>query len=527
MKFSDLGLTSKIMLTMALPLSLAVVLTLVSIINLRDSHRLIDSTESSYRLIHAQMKVHDSALDMRAALDTYLLSKKESLLTDYKTADKDCAKHLDTMRNLALTSGQKATLIEAQDALETWKKDFAEPSIKARKQVSPASEAWDKFDQSMKKIESTELATVGELEAAGHKGADLTERIMIIGTLALIIFTIPVCYMLAKSIIKPLAEAVSVAEGIAGGDLSQTLDESGKDEVGALIKSLNVMVGSLRNQTQKTSEGVNVLASSASEISTSVAQLASSATETSSSVTETVSTVEELLQTARLTSDKARNVAQSAQLAVQIANEGEQAIEETVTKISTIRDEMASIGETVQRLNEQSQSVEDIINSVRDLADQSNLLAVNASIEAAKAGEQGKGFAVVAAEIKSLSDRSREATEQVRDILEDTRKWIGAVVMATEQGTKAVVGGVKQSKVAGDSIRSLCKSVMDAAESATLIQASNEQQTVGIDQVSNAMAYIDQAIRQNVAGATQLEEAARQISDLGHSLKELVERYRM
>ena len=252
--------------------------------------------------------------------------------------------------------------------------------------------------------------------------------------------------------------------------------------------------------------------------------MAASTTETSSSITETVSTVEELLQTARLTSEKARNVAQSAHFAVQTSQEGENAIEETINKISTIRIEMESIGETVQRLNEQSLAIEDIIDSVRDLADQSRLLSVNASIEAAKAGEQGKGFSVVAGEIKSLADRSREATEQVKSILEDTRKWIGAVVMATEQGNKAVAAGVKQSKLAGESIRSLGKSVMESADAATIIHSSNEQQTVGVDQVSNAIAYIDQAMRQNVTGINQLEDAARQISDLGISLRELIER---
>ena len=176
---------------------------------------------------------------------------------------------------------------------------------------------------------------------------------------------------------------------------------------------------------------------------------------------------------------------------------------------------MESIGETVQRLNEQSLAIEDIIDSVRDLADQSKLLSVNASIEAAKAGEQGKGFSVVAGEIKSLADTSREATQQVKNILEDTRKWIGAVVMATKQGSKAVAAGVKQSKLAGESIRSLGKSVMESADAATIIQSSNEQQTVEI-MGSSAMAYISQAMRQNVTGLNQLEDAARQIFGFGH-----------
>ena len=118
---------------------------------------------------------------------------------------------------------------------------------------------------------------------------------------------------------------------------------------------------------------------------------------------------------------------------------------------------MESIGETVVRLSQHSQSIEQIISTVQDIADQSNLLAVNASIEAARAGERGKGFAVVAHEIKSLADQSREATAQVREILEEIRKWISAVVMATEQGAKAVTSGLDQAASAGESIKVLAE----------------------------------------------------------------------
>ena len=114
-----------------------------------------------------------------------------------------------------------------------------------------------------------------------------------------------------------------------------------------------------------------------------------------------------------------------------------------------ISEQMESVGETVVRLSEHSQTIEEIIQTVQDLADQSNLLAVNALIEAARAGEQGKGFAVVAQEIKNLSHQSNQATDQVKSILDDTRRSVSAVVMATEQGSKAVQAGVAGSGQAG------------------------------------------------------------------------------
>ena len=134
--------------------------------------------------------------------------------------------------------------------------------------------------------------------------------------------------------------------------------------------------------------------------------------------------------------------------------------------MNLIKDQMESIGETVVRLSEHSQAIGNIIATVQDLADQSNLLAVNASIEAARAGDYGKGFAVVAHEIKTLADQSRQATEQVTSILQDTRKWVSAVVMATEQGGKAVDAGVAQSVQASESIRLLTEGVTSSSKDA-------------------------------------------------------------
>jgi len=177
--------------------------------------------------------------------------------------------------------------------------------------------------------------------------------------------------------------------------------------------------------------------------------------------------------------------------------------------------------------SEQTQAISEIIATVNDLADQSNLLAVNAAIEAAKAGEHGKGFAVVAQEVRNLAEQSKQATAQVRTILTDIQKATGAAVMATEQGTKAVDAGVKQSTEAGESIRSLSRSIAEAAQAATQIAASSQQQLAGIDQVGSAMENIKQASAQNVTGTKEAETAAHNLYELGQKLKRLVEQYKV
>ena len=150
-------------------------------------------------------------------------------------------------------------------------------------------------------------------------------------------------------------------------------------------------------------------------------------------------------------------------------------------------------------MSEQTQDIGEIITTVNDLTQQSNLLAVNAAIEASKAGEHGKGFAVVAQEIKSLADQSKQATAQVRAILSDIQKATSASVMAAEQVSKAVETGVAQAAESGDSIRRLAEAIAESAQAATQIAASSQQQFAGMNQVALAMENIKQASQQNVA----------------------------
>ncbi len=162
--------------------------------------------------------------------------------------------------------------------------------------------------------------------------------------------------------------------------------------------------------------------SSASEIVASTTQLASGSSESAAAVSETTTTVEEVRQTAQAASQKAKAVSDSAQKAAQVSQSGRKSTEEVVAGTQRIRQQMEAIAASMVRLSEQSQTIGQIVATVEDLAAQSNLLAVNAAIEAAKAGEHGKGFAVVAQEVKNLAEQSRQATNQVRAILGDIQK---------------------------------------------------------------------------------------------------------
>ena len=346
--------------------------------------------------------------------------------------------------------------------------------------------------------------------------------------LASIVLTIIIAILLTRSITLPLNIAVGVAERVAGGDLTVAVPvtESG-DELALLLQTFKRMVENLRSQTLAIQEGINVLAAAAGEILSSTALIASGAAETATAVNETTVTVEEVKQTTELSSQKARNVANSAQRSLEVSQQGRKSVEDAVHGMSRIREQMETVAESIVSLSEQSQAIGEIITTVNDLAEQSNLLAVNAAIEAAKAGEHGKGFAVVAQEVRSLAEQSKQATAQVRTILNDIQKATNAAVMATEQGSKAVEAGEKQSVEAGEAIRLLSDSIAESANSSAQIAASSQQQMVGMDQVGLAMENIKEASTMSVGSSHQAEQSAQNLHELGQKLKQLVERFKL
>ncbi|MBA4396271.1 MAG: hypothetical protein C0394_02605 [Syntrophus sp. (in: bacteria)] len=320
-------------------------------------------------------------------------------------------------------------------------------------------------------------------------------------------------------------EQIAAADTVSRGDLTVTLKvRSEKDVLG---HAFSAMIRNLRQLTVEIQEGINVLSSAASEIMATTSQLASSSAETATSINETTTTVEEVKQVTAVSTQKAANVSETAQKTAQFVQGGRKSVEEVINGINKIREQMESIGLSIMRLSEHSHAIGEIINSVKDIAEQSNLLAVNASIEAAKAGEYGKGFAVVAQEVKSLAEQSKQATAQIRTILAHIQKGISAAVMVAEQGSKAVEAGVKQSATAGDAIRALAATINEAATAATQISASSQQQLLGMDQIVIAMENIKQAGGHNVTSTKQAETVAQNLHELGQKLKQLVSRYRV
>ena len=376
-------------------------------------------------------------------------------------------------------------------------------------------------------------------QQANETQAAARKLMFILGAFALVLAA-GIGAFLTTAIVRPLRQMSEIAVKVGNGDLANKLGYSFTDEIGDLANSFDLMIDNLRSAKEKIrqrqqemeevkgdiSAAVNILAASSNQILALTSQLATSSNETATAIAETTTTMEEVKQTSRQMSGRAAAVSEAAQGTAQTSEAGRRSVEETIVGMGRIKGQMDVVAGNIVRLSEQSQAISTIIDSVNDLANQSNLLAVNASIEAAKAGEEGKGFAVVAQEVRRLAEQSKDATAQVRTILGDIQKAISGAVMATDQGTKAVEAGLEQSQASGESIGRIAEEIVKAAQAALQISVATNEQVIGIDQVSSAMENIKKATEQIVASTRQSEESSRGLHELGLKLKQMVERYK-
>jgi methyl-accepting chemotaxis protein len=424
----------------------------------------------------------------------------------------------------------KEQLAALKSAAEQYHSAMSEFTSKATELAALEIKRTSTSDAAIEAVSGNAAECMKHIDATMTKSSEVLDhasRIMIVGFLVVALMGIGIAVYLTRAITRPILKGVAFANELAKGDFSQRLDIDQHDEIGILARALNTVVDNLQSQVKEIREAANALAASAGEISASVTQVTSGAQETAAAVTQTTATVEEVKQGAHLTSQKTKVVAETSHKGLQLAHTGRKATETLAEGMTRINEQMASIADTIMKLGEQSQAIGEITSTVDDIAGQSNLLAVNAAVEAAKAGEYGKGFSVVAQEIKSLSEQSKQATKQVRGILNDIQKATGAAVMATEQGSKAVDQGMKESMNANESIQALSNSFTEAVQSAGQIAASTQEQLTGMDQVAMAMESIKEASQQNVASMQQLEIAAQSLKDIGHKFTELIGRYKV
>jgi len=322
---------------------------------------------------------------------------------------------------------------------------------------------------------------------------------------------------------------VQTLEQVVRGDLRQRLDVSGlsvrTDEERMLVRlgdAVNRMLDRLQDVVTEISNALQRIDTDTGEILSATSRQIAMANEQDAVVTETTATVNEVRATVTETAERAQSVAETAQVSVDISRTGTEAVSQTISGMELIRRRVEDIADNILVLSEHTQQIGEIIATVNNLADQSRMLALNASVEAARAGEEGKGFGVVALEVRNLADQNRDATVQVREILGEIQRATNAAVMVTEEGSKGVDHGQDLVNRAGGSIRDLAHAIEEAALAAMQIAASTRQQTIGMDQLTQAMRTIKHATTETLSTTMQVKASVQNLRDVANRVNSVL-----
>jgi len=239
-------------------------------------------------------------------------------------------------------------------------------------------------------------------------------------------------------------------------------------------------------------------------------------------ISQTGATVDEVVRTADQAAQRAQQTADSAKEAERLGRVGSTAVVDAENILRETKERSDAVAQSILQLAQQAQAIGEVISAVDAIAEQSNLLSLNAAIEASRAGEHGKGFSVVAREIKELALGSKSATVRVRQILEEIQKNTQGVVMAVEDGSKSMNRATEAAGRAGQTIAELAELLDEAAQSAAQISASAGQQAAGMSQIQEAMKTIDLTSRESMEATRQLEVEATGLGDLGRDLESLL-----
>ncbi len=327
------------------------------------------------------------------------------------------------------------------------------------------------------------------------------------------------------SVIKPVQEGAEVLSVMGTGDLTARMEGEYHGDHRLIKESINKVGDSLEKALREVSEAVSATASASSQISSSTEEMAAGAQEQTSQAGEVASAVEEMTKTIL---ENARNASSAAETAKQSrisAEQGGKVVAETVEGMKRIARVVEVSAGTVKELGKSSDQIGEIIGVIDDIADQTNLLALNAAIEAARAGEQGRGFAVVADEVRKLAERTTKATKEIAGMIKKIQSDTAGAVASMEEGTAEVEQGMKLADRAGASLQEIVGVSQKVTDMVTQIAAASEQQSSASEQISKNVEGISKVTGETAQGTQQIARAAEDLNRLTDNLQRLIEQF--
>ncbi|BAP41327.1 histidine kinase, HAMP region: chemotaxis sensory transducer [Pseudomonas sp. StFLB209] len=371
-----------------------------------------------------------------------------------------------------------------------------------------------------------ELMTTRSGERADAVYAE-AQYVTIAAIIVALIATLVLAALFTRSLVAPIAQALNVAEQIAGNDLSKPIEVNGNDEPGRLLGALAVMQQNLRHTLGELGHSSNQLASTSEETSAVTADALrgiqrqnDEINQAATAINQMSAAVEEVARNAALASDAAQDSSQSA-------INGRQRVSETVAVITDLHHAVGSTATEIDGLATQVQNISGVLDVIRGIADQTNLLALNAAIEAARAGEAGRGFAVVADEVRALAHRTQQSTAEIESMITSIQNGAGKAVNAMGLSRERAQESLTVAEAAGKALTEITAAIALINERNISIATATEEQAQVAREVDRNLTSIRDLSLQNSAGANQTSAASGELSQLAVALNAMVMRFRM
>jgi methyl-accepting chemotaxis protein-2 (aspartate sensor receptor) len=334
-------------------------------------------------------------------------------------------------------------------------------------------------------------------------------------------------FIMIRVILRPLGRLVDTANKVASNDLTVSLEYSRNDEIGKVFHAMEAMVNNLKRLIGEIRSSTATLAAGSEQLSASAEEISRNMDDQSTRASQIAASSEEMSQTVVDVAKNASDIAESARSAADRAKEGEHAVEQAIVETNAISDTVNASAKVMQTLVEKSNQIGEIVNVIKDIADQTNLLALNAAIEAARAGEQGRGFAVVADEVRKLAERTGKATSEISSMIRSVQEEVQEATGSMDETTKRVVSGVEMSTKAGATLRDIVSRVEALQSMVQQIASATEEMSSVADHISGDVQSIAGAAKEISSGSEQIARTSSDIALQGSNLQTSVSQFKV
>ncbi len=391
-------------------------------------------------------------------------------------------------------------------------------------EVRPAQRKWlDLLNALINKQEELTALDVKKAEATYNSGRMTALVLSAIG----LIFGALVAFFITRSITIPICEAVTIATRVAGGDLTSRIEVKSSDEVGKLMQALKDMNDSLSKLIREARGNADEVSSAATELAAAAGQVSNSSQYQSEAAASMAAAIEEMTVSINQISDHANDAHSLSIESSARADEGGTIIHGTITEMEKIATSVTESAQTVQELAQQSEQITGIVNVIKDVAEQTNLLALNAAIEAARAGEQGRGFAVVADEVRKLAERTSQSTIEISSMIGKIQDGIQRVTGSMQAGVDRVNHGMSQANRAGDSVNQINSDSQRVVSTVNDINAALKEQSAATNEIAKSVERVAQMAEENNAAVEETSKTAHHLEQLASSLQNTVGRFKV